>query len=244
MRICSKEGCIREHHARGLCRSHYVTKWRHDHPEAKASRKPVQQDKQNEYNRRWRESRRLALIIDGVPPSKRGRPPKICSKDGCTNHVLAKNLCKTHYERQRIAKTGTALERRREYMREYMKEYARTHPKPNRRRYNAPRKDGLTCCEPACNNPVHYVKHMLCGSHYWHMRKLARAYIGLPSMEYGQRSYGPCSEPGCDRHAVTKKYMLCLSHYRSNQRRAKIYVQGFKHTNIGRSQATARDVVV
>ena len=66
-RLCKVEGCNKEHHAKGYCRSHY------------------------------KKFKRYGESLTPPPKESKPKQKTICSIDGCTNNSYCKGVCQKHY---------------------------------------------------------------------------------------------------------------------------------------------------
>lgn len=110
---CTVNGCAKEHHARGLCATHYaafkrgVTQFfpiktrvsvKPDHCLVSGCDDAVKSKGlcAKHYQRTLRHGH--------VKNIGRAKPFDECAVDGCTNHAYAKNVCHAHYVRNRLSK--------------------------------------------------------------------------------------------------------------------------------------------
>lgn len=108
--VCTVSGCGREHHARGLCLTHYMQLKRGANPvgpiKTRVSIKPDECIEEGcaepvkakglckmHYQRLLRHGH--------TKYNDRKKPARVCLIDTCDNHVYAKDLCHAHYLKQR-----------------------------------------------------------------------------------------------------------------------------------------------
>ncbi len=125
---CAVSGCGREHHARGLCLTHYMQFKRGAKPvgpiKTRVSVKPDECIEEGcagpvkakglckmHYQR---------LLRNGhTKYPDRKKPARVCLIDTCDNHVYAKDLCHAHYIKQRKwGAAGVDAQRYQEMLRE------------------------------------------------------------------------------------------------------------------------------
>lgn len=113
MRLCSIDGCEREHWARNWCNMHYARARKHGNPLGKSdygtlricsidgcNRRAVARGWCNSHWARWKRfGDPLIANKHGIRSTELTRPERHCTIDGCSKRHRARGLCATHLSR-------------------------------------------------------------------------------------------------------------------------------------------------
>lgn len=132
-------------------------------------------------------------------PSRRARPPKLCSIVGCPEKVYDDNLCVGHweeeYERQEARKAAEKAEAKAEASR--LQREAEAKKKEEARHLRQAAK--MVCTYPGCGPTTHPTIKGYCRKHYAQWRRAGRPAKWKSWLKL-------CKVAGCGRKAVAKGF--------------------------------------